>query len=118
MPDDVCIIKRQSLDFFKAHDSAIYLDAMCFEGGCGRRSYTRVYSVKRVYAKPKRDALLNRGVNVRTYWEHLPPAVDPERFPEAAWLRDRILVLPVHQGLTNEGVEWLARLLLTLGKLT
>jgi dTDP-4-amino-4,6-dideoxygalactose transaminase len=65
-----------------------------------------------------RDALLSRGVNVRTYWEHLPPAVDPERFPDAAWLRDRILVLPVHQGLTNEGVEWLARLLPTLGKRT
>ena len=53
-------------------------------------------------------------MNVRTYWEQFPPAVDFERFPEAAWLRDRILVLPVHQGLTAEGVEWLARLLPTL----
>jgi perosamine synthetase len=65
-----------------------------------------------------RDILLSRGVNVRTYWEQLPPTVDTERFPEAAWLRDRMLVLPVHQGLTNEGVEWLARLLPTLGKRT
>ena len=65
-----------------------------------------------------RDVLLTRGVNVRTYWEQLPAAVDLERFPEAEWLRDRILVLPVHQGLTNEGVEWLARLLPTLGKRT
>ncbi|MCC7369815.1 MAG: DegT/DnrJ/EryC1/StrS aminotransferase family protein [Chloroflexi bacterium] len=65
-----------------------------------------------------RDILLGRGVNVRTYWEHLPPAVDTAHFPEAAWLRDRILVLPVHQGLTNEGVEWLARLLQSLGKRT
>jgi perosamine synthetase len=61
-----------------------------------------------------RDRLLRRGVNVRTYWEHLPPAVDVDRFPDAAWLRDRILVLPVHQGLPSEGVEWLARLLPTL----
>ena len=28
---------------------------------------------------------LRRGVNVRTYWEQLPPAVDSDRFPDAAW---------------------------------
>jgi perosamine synthetase len=61
-----------------------------------------------------RDRLLQLGVNVRTYWEHLPPSVDLEQFPDAAWLRDRILVLPVHQGLSTRGVEWLARLLLML----
>lgn len=65
-----------------------------------------------------RDRLLRRGVNVRTYWEQLPPAVNPDRFPDAAWLRDRILVLPVHQGLPFEGVEWLARLLPTLPERT
>ncbi len=65
-----------------------------------------------------RDALLRRGVNVRTYWEQLPAAVDPKRFPDAAWLRDRILVLPTHQGLPSEGVEWLARLLPTLPERT
>jgi dTDP-4-amino-4,6-dideoxygalactose transaminase len=65
-----------------------------------------------------RDALLRHGVNVRTYWEQLPPAVDPARFPDAAWLRDRILVLPVHQGLPSHGVEWLARLLPSLSERT
>jgi dTDP-4-amino-4,6-dideoxygalactose transaminase len=65
-----------------------------------------------------RDRLLGHGVNVRTYWEHLPPAVDLERFPDAAWLRDRILVLPVHQGLPSQSVEWLARLLPTLPERT
>jgi dTDP-4-amino-4,6-dideoxygalactose transaminase len=58
-----------------------------------------------------RDALLRNGVNVRTYWEQLPPAVDTDHFPDAGWLRDRILILPVHQGLPIDGVEWLARLL-------
>lgn len=58
-----------------------------------------------------RDWLLDRGVNVRTYWEHLPPSVDLDRFPEAAWLRDRILVLPTHQGLQSGQIAWLARLL-------
>lgn len=65
-----------------------------------------------------RDALLRRGVNVRTYWEQLPPAVDPDRYPDAAWLRDRILVLPTHQGLPSDGVEWLARLLPSLSERT
>jgi dTDP-4-amino-4,6-dideoxygalactose transaminase len=65
-----------------------------------------------------RDRLLRRGVNVRTYWEQLPSAVDVGRFPDAAWLRDRILVLPVHQGLSTDSVEWLARLLLALDRRT
>ena len=52
-----------------------------------------------------RDRLLRRGVNVRTYWEELPPGVDTARYPDAAWLRDRILVLPVHQGLPSDGVD-------------
>jgi hypothetical protein len=65
-----------------------------------------------------RDSLLRHGVNVRTYWEQLPSAVDTDRFPDAAWLRDRILVLPVHQGLPSGGVEWLARLLPTLPERT
>jgi perosamine synthetase len=65
-----------------------------------------------------RDTLLRRGVNVRTYWEQLPPAVDSDRFPDAAWLRDRILVLPTHQGLPSDGVEWLARLLPSLSERT
>ena len=62
-----------------------------------------------------RDALLASGVNVRTYWEQLPTQVDPERFPDAAWLRDHILVLPVHQGLRSEQIDWLARRLPALG---
>jgi len=65
-----------------------------------------------------RDALLRLGVNVRTYWEQLPPAVDVDRFPDAGWLRDRILILPVHQGLSAESVEWLARMLQTLPERT
>ncbi len=63
-----------------------------------------------------RDALLTRGVNVRTYWEHLPPQVDLAEHRDAAWLRDRILILPVHQGLTDRQVDWLARLLTTLDR--
>jgi dTDP-4-amino-4,6-dideoxygalactose transaminase len=63
-----------------------------------------------------RDLLLSRGVNVRTYWEQLPGEVDTGRFPHAAWLRDRILVLPVHQGLSTSQVEWLAEELSAVGR--
>jgi perosamine synthetase len=62
-----------------------------------------------------RDALLAKGVNVRTYWEHLPVEVDANRFEAAAWLRDRILVLPVHQGLRSDQVDWLAAKLSAIG---
>ena len=61
-----------------------------------------------------RDRLLSIGVNVRTYWEHLPSIVATDRFPDAAWLRDRILVLPVHQGLRPSQVAWLGQTLPTL----
>jgi len=61
-----------------------------------------------------RDVLLARGVNVRTYWEHLPAVVDPDRFLDAAWLRDRILILPIHQGLHGRQVGRIARLLASL----
>lgn len=61
-----------------------------------------------------RDDLLAAGVNVRTYWDELPAQVDRSRFPDAAWLRNRILVLPVHQGLRFEQIDWLARRLATL----
>ena len=52
-----------------------------------------------------RDELLASGVNVRTYWEHLPRALDLDRFPDAPWLRDHILVLPVHQGLGADQLD-------------
>lgn len=63
-----------------------------------------------------RDRLLAAGVNVRTYWEQLPPDVDLARFPDAAWLSDRILVLPTHQGLPSDAIERLARTLQRLDR--
>jgi hypothetical protein len=63
-----------------------------------------------------RDLLLARGVNVRTYWDQLPPQVDLDRFSDAAWLSDRILVLPTHQAVPFGAMKWLGRQLLRLGR--
>ncbi|MFN8522559.1 MAG: DegT/DnrJ/EryC1/StrS family aminotransferase [Chloroflexota bacterium] len=57
----------------------------------------------------RRNELLRRGINVRTYWEELPPQVEQERFADAAWVRDRILVLPTHQALSGPQVDWMVR---------
>lgn len=46
-----------------------------------------------------RIRLLRQGINVRVYWEHLPPGVDGRTFAEAQFLSDHMLVLPVHPGV-------------------
>jgi len=48
-----------------------------------------------------RDRLHRRGVAVRSYWDRLPGAVDPERFPGATALSRRVLTLPVHERVTE-----------------
>lgn len=62
-----------------------------------------------------RRALLGAGVNVRAYWERLPAAVRVETFGDAHYLADRILVLPVHQSLTQRQLCDLPRILGRVG---
>ena len=52
-----------------------------------------------------RRKLYRAGVALRTYWDVLPPEVDRRSFPDAAYLSDRILVLPVHQSLTQRHLD-------------
>jgi dTDP-4-amino-4,6-dideoxygalactose transaminase len=61
-----------------------------------------------------RRRLLAAGVNVRAYWEQLPAEVSVEAFAEAHDVADRILVLPVHQSLTNCQMSHLLRTLRAL----
>ena len=61
-----------------------------------------------------RRRLLAAGVNVRAYWERLPAGVTRTVFPAAHDVAERILVLPVHQSLTDQQIE---HLLLTLKRL-
>ena len=62
-----------------------------------------------------RRELLRAGVNVRAYWEQLPAAVTVEAFGEAHHVADRILVLPVHQSLTDHQMSYLLCVLDGLG---
>ncbi len=52
-----------------------------------------------------RRKLYRAGVALRTYWDVLPPEVDRRAFPDAAYLSDRILVLPVHQSLSQRHLD-------------
>jgi dTDP-4-amino-4,6-dideoxygalactose transaminase len=53
------------------------------------------------------DQLLRAGVNARTYWHQLPCGVSRSEHPDAHWLSDRILVLPIHQQLSDGQVGWI-----------
>jgi dTDP-4-amino-4,6-dideoxygalactose transaminase len=52
-----------------------------------------------------RAFFLRRGINVRAYWEQLPREVEAGSFPEAHRLSEQILILPVHQSMTERQVE-------------
>jgi dTDP-4-amino-4,6-dideoxygalactose transaminase len=56
-----------------------------------------------------RAHFLRRGINVRAYWERLPREVDPDVFPEAQQLSERILILPVHQSMTERQVDYVVK---------
>lgn len=56
-----------------------------------------------------RAHFLRRGINVRAYWERLPREVRPEEFPESHRLSERILILPVHQSMTERQVDHVIR---------
>jgi dTDP-4-amino-4,6-dideoxygalactose transaminase len=62
-----------------------------------------------------RLALLAAGINVRAYWEQLPAAVTADAYPDSHELSRRILVLPVHQSLTERQVSHMIRTLERIG---
>ena len=49
--------------------------------------------------------LYRQGFVLPAMWEDLPAAVPLDRYPDAARLRDSILVLPVHQDLETEHID-------------
>ena len=55
-----------------------------------------------------RRELGQRGVGTRLFWDELPTEIDLARFPASEYLRDRILVLPVHQDMDQRAVDRVA----------
>jgi dTDP-4-amino-4,6-dideoxygalactose transaminase len=51
------------------------------------------------------------GVAAQFLWRGAHPAFPRERFREAAWLRDHIVVMPVHQGLKKKDLDCMATLM-------
>jgi hypothetical protein len=46
----------------------------------------------------------NAGVEATVLWKFIHPAVPANRFHDAAYLKSRLVVLPVHQDLTEENI--------------
>jgi dTDP-4-amino-4,6-dideoxygalactose transaminase len=55
-----------------------------------------------------RRELGQRGIGTRMFWDVLPDEIDLERFPASEYLRDRTLVLPVHQDMNTQAVDRVA----------
>jgi dTDP-4-amino-4,6-dideoxygalactose transaminase len=43
-----------------------------------------------------------RGLQAEVFWPHLHPDFPADRFPDARWLKEQAVILPVHQGLRDE----------------
>jgi dTDP-4-amino-4,6-dideoxygalactose transaminase len=61
-----------------------------------------------------RRHFLKLGINVRAYWERLPAELTETAFPDAHKVSDEILILPVHQSLTEKQLEQMASAIATL----
>lgn len=55
--------------------------------------------------------LADAGITGLDFWSVAHPTLDRERFPRAAWLRTRVVGLPVHQETTHSDLERMVRTL-------
>lgn len=58
-----------------------------------------------------RRRLYRNGIALRAFWDVLPGQLPLDRFHEAKFLRDNILVLPVHQEISEKGLDIVLRAL-------
>ncbi len=62
------------------------------------------------------NALNAAGIGVTPWWEGYHRGLDWSEFPEARALKSRLLLLPVHQGLTTRDMEYVAEVVLSLAR--
>ncbi|MDI6759289.1 MAG: GNAT family N-acetyltransferase [Candidatus Brocadiaceae bacterium] len=53
--------------------------------------------------------LLRKGINLRTFWDVLPEEVYSSGYPEARKLSEHILILPTHQSLKEEHLDYVIK---------
>lgn len=58
-----------------------------------------------------RHALARQGIGVRMFWDVLPEELPLGNFPDSVFLRDRIMVLPVHQDIREYHLDHIVRTL-------
>lgn len=60
------------------------------------------------------QALQQRGIGAVELWNYGYPEAQKETFPDAQYLRDHVLELPIHQDITPSQVEYMAEQVLSL----
>jgi len=58
-----------------------------------------------------REHLLHRGINVRAYWDDISSGDFPVRYPGAWQLSQSVLVLPIHQEVNHDDLDYIASVL-------
>jgi len=59
-------------------------------------------------------ALWQRGIEAVEFWNYGDPEAKKEAFPDAQFLRDHVLELPIHQGVSPSQVSYVAQRVLNL----
>lgn len=59
-------------------------------------------------------ALWSRGIEAVQFWNHSDPVAAPEEGPDARYLRDHVLEIPIHQDIDPGQIDYAARQILDL----
>jgi dTDP-4-amino-4,6-dideoxygalactose transaminase len=60
------------------------------------------------------DALWSRGIEAVQFWNYGDPQAAPEEGPDARYLRDHVLEIPIHQDISLDQIDYAARQILHL----
>jgi dTDP-4-amino-4,6-dideoxygalactose transaminase len=68
------------------------------------------YPTRVLYKRAVLDRLRQRGVEGRSFWEYYHPTLAAGLFTETDDLRETVLELPIHQDVTPDAIERMARI--------
>ncbi len=67
------------------------------------------YATRVLYKRAVVERLRAKGVEARSFWEYHHPLLPPGVMPETDDLRQTVLELPIHQDITPQAIERMAR---------